>query len=210
MQRVRVPETERRDFYLYADEFQNFASGSFASILSEARKYRLCLNLTHQYTAQLPEEMQDAIFGNVGTMISFALGAPDAKVLAPEFAPTFDENDLITLDKYNIYVKLMIDGMTSPPFSAVTMPPPDEGTGSAPRAVELSRQKFGRPVEQVEAAIREWTEKQFDLGLAKAEEARARKAAEKKSKVVRPTPPTPPVEKREPPPTSLEGEIQLR
>jgi len=176
MQRVRIPEEKRRDFYLYADEFQNFASGSFASILSEARKYHLCLNLTHQYTAQLPEEMQDAIFGNVGTIISFALGAPDAKVLAPEFAPVFDENDLITLDKYNIYLKLMIDGMTSRPFSAVTLPPPTERTGNAQKVVELSRQKYGRPVEEVEARIRRWTEKQFDLGLAKAEEARQRQA----------------------------------
>ena len=177
MRRVGIPEEERRDFYLYADEFQNFASGSFASILSEARKYHLCLNLTHQYTAQLPEEMQDAIFGNVGTIISFALGAPDAKVLAPEFAPVFDENDLITLDKYNIYLKLMIDGMTSPPFSAVTLPPPTDRTGNARKVVELSRQKYGRPVEEVEARIRRWTEKQFDLGLAKAEEARLRQGS---------------------------------
>ncbi len=172
MQRVRIPEEERRDFFLYADEFQNFASGSFASILSEARKYRLCLNLTHQYTAQLPEEMLDAVFGNVGTIISFALGAPDAKVLAPEFAPVFEENDLITLDKYHVYVKLMIDGMTSHPFSGVTLPPPDDPTGNARKVVEFSRQKYGRPVEEIEAKIRRWTEKQFDLGVAKAQEAR--------------------------------------
>ncbi len=178
MQRVRIPEEERRDFFLYADEFQNFASGAFASILSEARKYRLCLNLTHQYTAQLPEEMQDAVFGNIGTIISFALGAPDAKVLAPEFAPIFEENDLITLDKYNVYVKLMIDGMTSQPFSGVTMPPPDDPTGNAKKAVELSRQKYGRPAEEVEARIKRWTEKQFDLGLAKAEEARQGRATQ--------------------------------
>ena len=175
MQRVRIPEEERRDFFLYADEFQNFASGAFASILSEARKYRLCLNLTHQYTAQLPEEMQDAVFGNIGTIISFALGAPDAAVLAPEFEPTFEANDLITLDKYNVYVKLMIDGMTSQPFSGVTMPPPDDPTGNAKKAVELSREKYGRRAEEVEARIKRWTEKQFDLGQAKAEEARARR-----------------------------------
>ena len=200
MQRVRIPEEERRDFFLYADEFQNFAGGSFASILSEARKYRLCLNLTHQYTAQLPEEMQDAIFGNVGTIISFALGAPDAKVLAPEFEPIFEANDLITLDKYNVYVKLMIEGMTSMPFSGVTMPPPAEGTGNAEKAVELSRQKYGRAAEEVERQIREWTERQFDLGTAKAEEARARKAARFTS----------PVEKEKPKPAPLEGEIHLR
>ena len=190
MRRVTIPEEERRDFFLYADEFQNFASGSFASILSEARKYRLCLSLTHQYTAQLPEEMQDAVFGNVGTIISFALGAPDAKVLAPEFAPTFEENDLVTLDKYNVYVKLMIEGMTSMPFSGITMPPPTERTGNARKAIAFSREKYGRAVEGVERQIREWTEKQVDLGQAKAEEARARKAM--------------------PQPTSLKGEIQLR
>lgn len=177
MRRVGVPEDQRRDFYLYADEFQNFASGSFASILSEARKYHLCLNLTHQYTAQLPEEMQDAIFGNVGTTISFALGAPDAKVLAPEFAPVFEENDLITLDKFHIYVKLMIDGMTSTPFSAVTLPPPEEAdqTSNKERVIKLSRETYGRSAGEVEGRIRRWTEKQFDLGTAKADEARERR-----------------------------------
>ena len=200
MQRVGIPEEERRDFFLYADEFQNFASGSFASILSEARKYRLCLNLTHQYTAQLPEEMRDAVFGNVGTIISFALGAPDAKVLAPEFAPVFEENDLITLDKYNIYVKLMIEGMTSQPFSGVTLPPPDDPTGNARQVAELSREKYGRPAAEVEAKIRRWTEKQFDLGAAKAEEARARSPQ-----------PLPVPEKPKIPETpKLEGEIGVR
>ncbi len=195
MQRVRIPEEERRDFFLYADEFQNFASGSFASILSEARKYRLCLNLTHQYTAQLPEEMQDAVFGNIGTIISFALGAPDAAVLAPEFEPTFEANDLITLDKYSVYVKLMIDGMTSPPFSAATMPPPKKGTGNAEEVVRISREKYGQPVEKVEERIKRWTEKKFDLGTAKAEEARA-----KRPKVA------PEVQEK---PKSLEGEVKL-
>src|SRR3989338_8129307 len=94
MQRVNIPEAERRDFYLYADEFQNFASGSFASILSEARKYRLNLHLTHQYTAQLPEEMREAVFGNVWTMIVFTIGAPDAQLLEKEFLPYFTSEDL--------------------------------------------------------------------------------------------------------------------
>lgn len=176
MQRVKIPEEKRRDFYVYADEFQNFASGSFASILSEARKYRLCLNLTHQYTAQLPKPMLDAVFGNVGTTVTFALGAPDAKVLALEFAPTFTDNDLISLERHHIYVKLMIDSMTSSPFSAVTMPFPQEPATPNKRAViDLSRRKYGVPQEVVEDRVKRWVERQFTLGLAKAEEMRDRK-----------------------------------
>ncbi|MCL5004052.1 MAG: type IV secretion system DNA-binding domain-containing protein [Patescibacteria group bacterium] len=172
MQRVKVPEEKRRDFYVYADEFQNFASGSFASILSEARKYKLCLNLTHQYTAQLPKPMLEAIFGNVGTMMAFALGAPDAKALALEFAP-FTENDLISLERHHVYVKLMIDSMTSAPFSAVTLPVPSElSTGNRDKVVELSRSKYGVDRMVVEGKINQWVERQFTLGLAKAEEMR--------------------------------------
>jgi len=172
MRRVELPEEERRNFYLYVDEFQNFASGSFANILSEARKYHLCLNLTHQYIAQLPEEMRDAIFGNVGTIVSFALGAPDAKVLAEEFTPVFTEEDLISLEKYNIYLELMIDGMTSPPFSAVTLPPFEDRVGRADEVRDFSRRTYARERRKVEAAIRKWSETQFDLGTAKAEEAK--------------------------------------
>ena len=172
MRRVRIPEEERRNFYLYVDEFQNFASGAFANILSEARKYHLCLNLTHQYVAQLPEEMRDAVFGNVGTIVSFALGAPDAKVLAEEFAPVFGEEDLISLEKYHIYLELMIDGMTSPPFSAVTLPPFEDRVGEGSRVVDRSRESYGRDRKVVERAITKWSETQFDLGMAKAEEAK--------------------------------------
>lgn len=172
MRRVNLPEAERRNFYLYVDEFQNFASGAFASILSEARKYHLCLNLTHQYVAQLPEEMRDAVFGNVGTIASFALGAPDAKVLAGEFTPVFTEEDLISLEKYNVYIELMIDGMTSKPFSAVTLAPSDDRAKLAERVRNFSRQTYGREKVKVAAAINKWGEMQFDLGAAKAEEAR--------------------------------------
>ena len=172
MQRVKVSEEDRRDFYVYADEFQNFASGSFASILSEARKYRLCLNLTHQYTAQLPKPMLEAIFGNVGTMISFALGAPDAKALALEFAPTFTDIDLISLERHNVYVKLMINSMTSAPFSAVTLPLTEVPTGNKEKVVQLSKEKYGTPAAAVEERIKKWVERDFTLGLAKAEEMR--------------------------------------
>jgi len=179
VQRVNIPWGRRVPFYLYIDEFQNFASESFTGILSEARKYRLCLHLTHQYTAQLSEEMQKAIFGNVGTLVALTLGAQDAVVLAPEFAPAFTENDLITLEKYNFYVKLMIDAMTSTPFSGASLPPPsaDQFTNNKERVVEASRKKYGVDVHDVEDKIRAWIERPFDLGMAIAEESREKKEA---------------------------------
>ena len=172
MRRVRVPEEERHNFYLYVDEFQNFAAtGSFASILSEARKYHLCLHLTHQYVAQLPEEVRDAVFGNVGTIVSFGLGAPDARVMASEFAPYFTEEDIISLDAYNVYLELMIDGMSSVPFSAVTFPRLEVSPGKGAEVIRRSREKYGREREKIKAAIGKWAETRFDLGMAKAEEA---------------------------------------
>jgi len=179
MQRVKMREEDRKDFYLYVDEFQNFASDSFANILSEARKYRLNLNITHQYTAQLPEEMQDAVFGNVGTTISFALGAPDAKILSPEYEPYFDANDLITLERHNMYIKMMVNGMTSKPFSAKTYASPDEKkTNISDRVVEYSRNTYGTDVKIVDEKIRRWVEMPFDYGMAIAEEKR-KKSVEK-------------------------------
>ena len=170
MQRVRIPEAERRDFYLYADEFQNFASGSFASILSEARKYRLNLHLTHQYVEQLPEEMREAVFGNVGTMIVFTIGAPDAQLLEKEFLPYFTSEDLISLDRYHLYAKLSIDGMTSKPFSAISLPPPEGKLYHGQEAIEFSRSTYGRDAVEVEDKIKRWTERTFSLGMAIAEE----------------------------------------
>jgi len=179
MQRVKMREEDRKDFYLYVDEFQNFASDSFANILSEARKYRLNLNITHQYTAQLPEEMQDAVFGNVGTTISFALGAPDAKILSPEYEPYFDANDLITLERHNMYIKMMVNGMTSKPFSAKTYASPDEKkTNISDRVIEYSRNTYGTDVKIVDEKIRRWVEMPFDYGMAIAEEKR-KKGVEK-------------------------------
>jgi hypothetical protein len=116
MERVDLLESERKDFYLYVDEFQNFAVESFAGILSEARKYRLCLTMAHQYIAQLSEEVRDAVFGNVGTIITFRVGAPDATFMEAEFMPRFTPEDIINLPKYNVYLKLLIDGVTSQPF----------------------------------------------------------------------------------------------
>lgn len=172
MQRVRIPEDERRDFYLYADEFQNFASGSFASILSEARKYKLVLQLTHQYIAQLPEDMQEAVFGNIGTILSFTVGAPDAAVLEKEFTPYFTAEDLISLDRFHFYAKLMVDGMTSRPFSAISLPPPEGKAYQAQAAIKFSREAYGRDAGGVEEKIKRWTERPFTFGMAIGEEKR--------------------------------------
>ena len=173
MQRVAIPENERRDFYVYADEFQNIASGSFANILSEARKYHLNLNLAHQYIEQMPKPMVAAIFGNMGTVISFTTGAADARILATEFTPVFEEPDLISLERYHMCTKLMVDGMTSSPFSAMTMPIVETKTNNRDKVIELSRSKYGTDMQKVEERVRTWTERQFTLGLAKAEEMRA-------------------------------------
>ncbi|MFH2069327.1 MAG: type IV secretion system DNA-binding domain-containing protein [Candidatus Omnitrophota bacterium] len=123
LSRQNVDEEERKDFYLYVDEFQSFATSSFTDILSEARKYRLNLILANQYLTQIDEKIRGAILGNVGTLVSFKVGAEDAKYLTQEFFPVFDQEDLVNLPCYSIYLKLMVDGKTSTPFSADTLPP---------------------------------------------------------------------------------------
>ncbi len=120
MSRVDTPEPERRDFYLYVDEFQNFATESFANILSEARKYHLNLVVAHQYITQMEEEVRDAVFGNVGTLVTFRVGAEDAEFLEKWYAPDFMAADIVNLGKREMYIKLMVDGITSKGFSART------------------------------------------------------------------------------------------
>jgi hypothetical protein len=124
LSRADQPEEERRDFYLYLDEFHNFTTLTLAGMLSELRKYRLNLILAHQYLAQLDERLLAAILGNVGTVISFRIGPSDTETIAQEFAPEFSATDLINLPNYHVYLKLMIDGRVSSPFSAETFPPP--------------------------------------------------------------------------------------
>jgi Type IV secretion-system coupling protein DNA-binding domain len=121
LSRSDVPEEERRDFYLYLDEFQTFATMSFVSMLSELRKYRVNLILTNQYLGQLEPEIRDSVLGNVGTLLSFRVGPADAAVLADEFAPEFSAGDLMGLPNRRIYLRLMIDGVVSRPFSAATL-----------------------------------------------------------------------------------------
>ncbi len=162
MERVRIPEDERKDFYMYVDEFQNFATDSFVNILSEARKYRLDLIIAHQYIGQLTTDtstaVRDAVFGNVGTMISFRVGATDAEYLELEFTPEFLQNDLIRLPNYNIYIKLMIDGITSRPFSAKTIAPAPVAKDDKKREeiIKISRSKYAHPVRDVEEEINRW------------------------------------------------------
>jgi CxxC-x17-CxxC domain-containing protein len=157
MGRVDIPESERKDFYLYVDEFQNFATLSFANILSEARKYRLNLILAHQYIEQLDEEVAAAVFGNVGTIVSFRVGAADAEILEKEFTPTFTAEDLVNLTKYDTYMKLMIDGVASLPFSAVGMAPVSGKTENRDKVIRVSRERYAKPREIVEEKIIRWS-----------------------------------------------------
>ncbi|MEO6077496.1 MAG: CxxC-x17-CxxC domain-containing protein, partial [Candidatus Andersenbacteria bacterium] len=157
MDRAQIPEEERRDFYLYVDEFQNFATESFATILSEARKYRLNLIIAHQYITQMEEVVRDAVFGNVGTIISFRVGAFDAEYLEKEFMPYFTQTDLVNLDKYNAYIKLMIQGATSAPFSMETIAPVAETYGSKEKVLRVSRERYGSPRADIEDKIARWS-----------------------------------------------------
>ncbi len=166
MSRVDLPEEQRKDFYLYVDEFQNFATESFVGILSEARKYRLNLTLANQYLGQLEEmtplgkstKVRDAIFGNVGTIIAFRVGAEDAEYLEKEFAPDFLAEDFVNLKKYNIYIKLMIDGIASRPFSAETLPlPPKPPESHREKIIRVSQERYGTPRKEVEEKIERWT-----------------------------------------------------
>ncbi|MDE1975564.1 MAG: type IV secretion system DNA-binding domain-containing protein [Patescibacteria group bacterium] len=157
MSRADIPDRVMKimpNFYLYVDEFQNFANASFADILSEARKYKLNLTIAHQYVEQMDEIVRPAVFGNVGTMIVFRVGASDAEILEKEFAPQFTIEDLVNLGFAQIYLKLMIDGLSSAPFSATTLPPivhPD--VSYVNDIIAASREQFSKPRAAVEAEI---------------------------------------------------------
>ncbi len=155
MGRVDIPnQDDRKDFYLYVDEFQNFATSSFANILSEARKYRLNLILANQYMAQLQDEVREAVFGNAGTLISFRIGAADAEVMEKEFEPVFSMNDIVNIPKFNIYLKLMIDGIAGDAFSAKVLPPIEVIHPDSTEAVIMaSRQKYAKKREEVDKEI---------------------------------------------------------
>ena len=157
MSRADVPMDDRRPFYLYVDEFQNFATDSFAVILSEARKYGLNLTVANQYIAQMPETVREAVFGNVGSMITFRVGAADATFLTKYFEPTFESGDLVKLNNRHIFASMSIDGEKSTPFSATTLRMPDPTNDMTPQIIENSRANYASPKAEVEEEIRRWT-----------------------------------------------------
>jgi hypothetical protein len=141
-------------FYFYVDEFQNFANESFASILSEARKYQLALTVAHQYIEQMTDEVRAAIFGNVGTMITYRVGATDAEIFEKEFAPVFTADDIVNLSAYQFYLRLMIDGVGSKPFSARALLPIEKPAVSYSKdMIEHSRKAYGKEMYKVEEEI---------------------------------------------------------
>ncbi len=155
MSRSDIPESERKDFYLYVDEFQNFATEDFAQILSEARKYKLNLTVANQYIAQMTEEVKNAVFGNVGTLISFKVGVSDAEFLEKEFEPVFNQKDLINLENRNTYVKTISKGEVQQPFSMQTvMTDMPSDTEVCNAIIRLSRLKYGKDVNDVESEIK--------------------------------------------------------
>jgi len=153
LSRSDIPEENRKPFYLYIDEVQSFITQSFANMLSESRKYRLGLILAHQYLEQLDESIRHSLFGNTGTLISFRLGQEDAHILEREFFPVFNEEDIINLANHQIYLKLMIDGVTSKPFSAVTLPPFKNMEQNRNEIIENCRKLYARPKAEVEKDI---------------------------------------------------------
>ncbi|MDO8559141.1 MAG: type IV secretory system conjugative DNA transfer family protein, partial [bacterium] len=154
---------ERKDFYLYIDEFHNVTTQTISSALAEARKYRLSLIFGHQFIGQLDEETKKAIFGNVGSMIAFRTGPEDAKFLVSVFGPTFDEEDLVNIDNYNAAFRLLIKGETSKPFNILTNPPSKGNPEIAQAIKEYSRAKYGRDRIKVEEELYSRLQKSFEM-----------------------------------------------
>ncbi len=211
----RIPNT-----YLYVDEFQNFANESFAEILSESRKYKLCLTVANQYIDQMTEEVRNAVIGNVGTFISFRVGSTDAELMEKEFAPNFLAEDMVNLGFTQMYLKLMIDGIGSRPFSASSLPPiPKPETSYVEEIIGYSRKHFANEREKIEGDIKKWTNRDFNLekqgnGQQKQNPQKGNNAPKKQDKpaekqlsdedilsnmieeaLATPKPPTPPKEK---------------
>ena len=187
MSRADIPENEREDFYLYVDEFQNFATDSFSTILSEARKYKLNLVMANQYIDQMTETVRGAVFGNVGTLVSFQVGHHDSAILAEAFAGYIEADDLMNQKKYTIYLKQLIDWMPSPIFSAATFPPhphnDEEFAERYEKILQVSRERYSKPRKIVEEKINktmteiekqeeEWEKKKEEFKLKKEEEKR--------------------------------------
>jgi hypothetical protein len=163
MSRVDQPEFLRRDFHLMIDEFQNFTTEAFTGMLAEARKYRLCLTLSHQYIDQLPLELRRAVFGNVATLISFRVGHNDAEVLENEFGKTFAARQFVDLDAYQVLVKLLENGVAREPFCASTLPPLDTPVGRRRQLVAFSRQRYAVQRQIVETKLDRWLKRMNKL-----------------------------------------------
>lgn len=168
--RAKMLEEERRDFYFYVDEFQNFATDAFKTILSEARKYRLNLTLAHQYIAQLPEEVKATAFGNVGSLMVFPVGGDDAAYLEKEFAPIFTGDDMINLNLRELYLKMSVDGKISQPFSARTIDVPKPGVDYSQEILDHTRNTYGRNKVEVENEIKAWTDSTKEIGSSSSSE----------------------------------------
>lgn len=162
MGRANVPLEQRRPFYLYVDEFQNFATDSFAVILSEARKYGLNLTVANQYVSQMPQEVRDAVFGNVGSMVSFRVGPEDSNILARNFEPVFEASDLVKLNNQHIVISMSVDGEKAIPFSATTLRFPEPEQDITDRIVEMTRAKYASHRTEVEKSIEEWSGARID------------------------------------------------
>ena len=155
LSRVDMFGKQMNDFYLYIDEFQNVTTDSIESILSEARKYRLSLNVAHQYVEQLDEKIRNAVFGNVGSMAIHRISPENAEIFAKQLEPTFTAADILKLENLNCYIKMLVNGVPVKPFNSHTPFPPKGDSDSIERVKELSYLKYGRPREEVEAEIME-------------------------------------------------------
>jgi hypothetical protein len=168
MARANRPEEERRDFYLFIDEFQNFSTDAFASILAEARKYRLCLTLSHQYIDQLPLPIRQAVFGNVGTLIAFRIGNTDAEVMEKEFGKTIPASSLADLNRFEAVVKLLENGTNLEPFRAEMLPPSGNRIGRKDNLIARSRERFATLRTRIEDKLNRWIVLDTDLSQKKS------------------------------------------
>ncbi len=157
LSRASIAEEQRKDFFFYIDEFQNFATEAFDSILSEARKYRLNMTLAHQYMDQLPEEVRSTVFGNVGSIVTFSVGGTDAAFLEREFAPTFTAQDIIGLEAREMYVKMLVDGTAAKPFSGRTLDVPAPEANLTPEIIDHTRKTYAQNRLVVEQEIAKWS-----------------------------------------------------
>ncbi|MEO7317867.1 MAG: type IV secretory system conjugative DNA transfer family protein [Chthoniobacteraceae bacterium] len=155
---------ERRDFFLFIDEFHNFTTDAFATVLAEARKYRLCLALSHQYIDQLPLPVRQAVLGNVGSLLAFRIGNTDAGVISREFGNDFPPNSFVDLPRYEVLVKLMENGTTLVPFRASTLPPIENRVGRREKLIARSREKYAASRTEVESKLERWLRARDDAG----------------------------------------------